>query len=454
VLYRVILRHKWQIDKDTYLVFQYYKIHDYDIVDNYFLKNYFPREYQQNAQNTNLDSYLLLTRNMPHGTLTFNLDTSRENPQIQGIERTPEVQYTLNNLQIGKTGFYVKSTDTYSDFTYQNYPMTFNEKTQRFDSNNDISHPFKLGFIQFNPHLGGEETYYSRTTDTSQSNIIRGMLRDSLDMSTKFYRVWDYHTNFAGLNINGLRHVITPTITYLYQARPTYPASSFNQFDGIDDLYRIHQFELGLENKLQTKRNGQIVDLLRLLISTNFGLQGTTVGPPAQTTGLGATGRRGFNPYDSQLDFHPTDWLTFHNDNEYDFHDGHWNSENFDGEIHGAGWSFALGNRYTRYQGDQVTAEWDYTINPKWRFRIYNSYPLTKATNGNLTSAIEREYVITRDLHEWEMDVAIDQQQGQGSTFYVLFRLKAMPNMKIPFINTMFHSSRPGASTPGSTGES
>jgi hypothetical protein len=449
-LYRIIWRHQWKIDKNTDLVLQYYKLHDYDILNQYFLKNYFPRDYQQNAQNSNYDTYLLLTRVMPHGTLTFNIDTSRQNRALRGVERIPEVQYTLNNTQIGKTGFYVKSTDTYSDLTYQNDPKTFNEKTQRFDSNNDISHPFKLGFIQFNPHLGGEETYYSRTTDVAEDNVIRGMFRGSLDMSTHFYRVWDYNTNFAGLNINGLRHVITPMVTYLYQAKPTVPASNLNQFDAIDDQYRIHQFELGLENKLQTKRNGQVVDLLRFLVSTNYGLKGTTFGQ-VQTTSIGAptsglaTSRTGFNPVDSLLDFHPTDWLTFHNDNEYDFREGHWNSENFDGEVYGQGWSFSLGNRYTRYQGDQVTSEFDYTINPKWKFKIFNTYPLTKATNGNITSARENEYTLTRDLHEWEMDLTIDQQQGQGSTFYVIFRLKASPGMKFNLINTGFSASRPGA---------
>ena len=188
-----------------------------------FLKNYFPREYQQEAQNSNYDTYFLLTRVMPHGTLTFNVDTSRVNRPLRGIERLPEVQYTLNNQQIGKSGFYAKSTDTFSDLTDQNYPKTFNNKTMRFDSNNDISHPFKIGFISFNPHLGGEETYYSRTADINRAILSRGMFRGSLDMSTKFYRVWDYHTNFAGLNINGLRHVITPTVTYLYQAKPTFP---------------------------------------------------------------------------------------------------------------------------------------------------------------------------------------------------------------------------------------
>ncbi len=444
--YRIIWRHQWRIDKNTDAVFQYYKIHDYDILNNGFLKTYFPRDYQQNAQNSNYDTYFLLTRNLPHGTLAFNIETSRENRPLRGVERLPEIKYILNNQQIGKSGFYAKSTDTFSDLTYQNYPKTFNEKTLRFDSNNDISHPFKLGFISFNPHLGGEETYYSRTADLSETNIIRGIFRGSLDMSTKFYKIWDYHTNFAGLNINGLRHVITPTVTYLYQARPTFPASNLNQFDpAIDDLYRIHQFELGLENKLQTKRNGEVVDLLRFLIMTNFGLKGTTVGPPAQTTGQGATGRRGFNPYDSILDFHPTDWLTFHNDNEYDFHEGHWNSENFDGEIHGNGWSFSLGNRYTRYNGDQITSEWDYTINPKWKFKVYSTLPVVNATDGNTASARENEFVLTRDLHEWEMDLTIDKQEGQGMTFYILFRLKASPNMKFNLLQSSFKPSRPGS---------
>ena len=443
--YRIIWRHQWRIDKNTNVVLQYYKIHDYDILNNGFLKNYFPRDYQQNAQNSNYDTYMFLTHNMPHGTLTFNIETSRENRPLRGVERLPEVRYVLNNTQIGKTGFYGKSTDTFSDLTYQNYPKTFNEKTQRFDSNNDISHPFKIGFISFNPHVGGEETYYSRTADYNENNIVRGMFRTSLDMSTKFYKFYNFNTNFAGLNINGLRHVVTPTITYLYQAKPTVPVSNLNQFDAIDDQYRIHQIELGLENKLQTKRNGQIVDLLRGLVSTNYGLKGTTNGPPAQTTGLGATGRTGFNPVDSQLDFNPTDWLNFHNDNEYDFKEGHWNSENFDGEVHGKGWAFSLGNRYTRYQGDQATAEWDYTINPMWKFRIYNTLPLAYATNGNTTSARESEFVLTRDLHEWEMDLTIDHQEGQGSTFYVVFRLKASPGMKFNLLQSSFQPSRPGS---------
>jgi len=430
-LYRILWRHRWKIDDSTDAVWQYYKIHDYDIAHNRFLKTYFPREYRQDAQNTNLNTYFLLTRAMPHGTLTFHIDTSRENRPIRGIERLPEVTYTLNNQQIGTSGFYAKSTNTLSNLSYQNYPKTFNEKTLRFDSNNDISHPFKVGFIEFNPHLGGENTYYSRTADLSQRNIIRGMFRGSLDMSTKFYRLWDYQTDFAGLNINGLRHVITPTITYLYQARPTFPSSRLNQFDGIDNLYRIHQFEFGLENKLQTKRNDQIVDLLRALVTTNFGLKGTT-------------GHRGFNPYDAQIDFDPTNWLTFHNTDEYDFHAGHFDFINFDSGVHFKGWAFDVGSLYAHHQGQQMTTQLSYRINPKWAFSIYNRFQVSKPTVG-LSSGAENSYILTRDMHEWEMELSLDQQQGHGSTFFVLFRLKAMPNMKLNLLSSTYNRPRPGA---------
>jgi LPS-assembly protein len=443
--YRVIWRHRWQIDNNTDAVLQYYKIHDFDIVNNGFLKTYFPREYQQNAQNANLDTYFLLTRNMPHGTLTFDVDTSRENRPIRGIERIPEVRYILNNRQIGHSGFYFKSANTFSDLSHQDYPKTFNQKTLRFDTNNDVSHPFKVGFIRFNPHLGGENTYYSRTADPTRNNILRGMFRGSLDMSTKFYKFWDYHTKFAGMNINGLRHVITPTITYLYQARPTFPASRLDQFDpAIDNLFRIHQFEFGLENKLQTKRNGQIVDLLRFLVSTNYGLKGTTVGPPAQTIGLGATGRRGFNPYDFNLDFYPTDWLSFHSVDEYDFHAGHANAANFDGGVHFARWSFDVGSLYAHHQGQQVTTEFKYRINPKWAFSIYNRFEVSNPTDG-VNSGRENGYILTRDLHEWEMEMSIDQQQGHGTTFFVLFRLKALPDMKLNLLRTSYSQPRPGS---------
>ena len=95
------------------------------------------------------------------------------------------------------------------------------------------------------------------------------------------------------------------------------------------------------------------------------------------------------------------------------------------------GWAFSLGNRYTRTESDQVTTEFDYTINPKWKFKIYNSFPVVKATDGNITSARENEFVLTRDLHEWEMDLAIDQTGRTGHNILCPFPSKSVSGHEV-----------------------
>jgi len=440
--YRIIWRHQWRIDQNTSAIWQIYKIHDYDIVNNGFLKQYFPREFRQGTQGAATDSYFLLTRSMPHGTLTFHIEDTRINRPLRGVEYYPQIQYVVNNQQIGKTGFYVKNTNEFSNIIQQNYPKTFTHKTIRFDTYNDISHPMKIAFIQFNPHVGGEETYYSRASDIHRTNILRGQFHTGADFTTSFYKTWAYATNFAGLNINGLRHIITPTASYVYQHRPTFISADLNQFDGIDSLDKAHYIALGLENKLQTHRNGKIVDLIRALVSSNFALK--------ENPGVG-----GFGPVDATIDMYPTNWLTFHADSEYNHYDSHYNTADFDGTIKGNGWSISLGDRFGYSVGSELTAELYYRINPKWSARVYERIGVGSGGGGIRDSGNkEEEFVVTRDLHEWEMDFAYHTQRGLGSEFFLVFRLKAMPDMKLDLFNTSFHTRKAGSQSTDITASS
>ncbi len=435
--YRIIWRHQWQINQSTNAIWQIYKIHDYDIINSGFLKQYFPREYLQGAST---DSYFLLTRYMPHGTLTFHIQDSRINRPLRGVEYYPQIQYTVDNQQIGKTGTYIKSTNEFSNIVRDTYPKTVNEKTMRFDTYNDLSHPFKIAFIQLNPHVGEEETYYNRTADLAENNIFRGQFHTGADLTTRFYKVWSYKTNFAGVNINGLRHIITPTASYVYQHDPTFPSTSLNQFDAIDSRARAHYIALGLENQLQTHRNGQIVDLIRALVSSNFALK--------ENPGIG-----GFGPVDSLIDIYPTDWLTLHVDTQYNHYNGYFNTANVDGTVHGKNWSVSLGDRYASSQGSELTTGLQYTINPKWKVSVYERVGIGAGIGGVKDSGTkEEEYVITRDLHEWEMDFSYHMQRGIGAEFFVVFRLKAMPDLKLDLFNTSFHQRKAGSqSTTGAT---
>lgn len=440
--YRIIWRHRWQIDPNTSAIWQIYKIHDYDIINNGFLKQYFPREFRQGVLTTATDSYFLFTHNIPHGTLTFHIEDTRVNRPLRGVEYYPQIQYTLDSQPIGKTGNYIKSTNEFSNVVLDTYPKTVNKKTLRFDTYNDISHPLKIAFIEFNPHVGGEETYYSRTNDNPPIDVFRGQFHSGADLSTKFYKVWNYSTSFAGLNINGLRHIITPTANYVYKHDPTFPLTRLNQFDGIDGLARAHYVLLTLVNQLQTHRNAKVEDLIRATVSSTFALK--------ENPGVG-----GFGPVDAAIDMYPTNWLTLHLDSQYDHYARHYNTADFDVTVYGKGLSLSVGDRFGYSLGSELTAEIDYRINPKWAFRVYQRMGVGSAggPRGVKNSGTkEQEFVITRDLHEWQVDFAYHMQRGVGEEFFLVFRLKALPDTKLDLFNTSFHQRKAGSQAADITG--
>ncbi len=422
--YKVEWRHKWNPDPDTQILTQYYRVSD-----STFIKDYFERQYRADPST---NTYFLLTRVMPKGTLTAQIDASRVNRFERGIERLPEVKYDLNNQQIGDSRFYFKTTDTFSNLTRKDYPTTYSQKTLRFDTNNELSYPTRISFVDFRPYVGERNTYYSRTNTLDRQNVIRNAFRVGTDLSTKFYRVWNVQKDVFGVAINGLRHVITPTVAYLYQHRPTVPYTTLNQFDDIDAIDKAHSIAFGLENKLQTKRKGQAVDLVRFLLTSDFLLKEDP-------------GKPGFGPVKGDIEFKPNNWLTFNADAEYDHKNDTFTTANFDAYIsNGEKWSFGIGERYTKDVDNQITTEWMYKLNPKWKFRIYERF---LANTGQLK---EEEYALTRDLHEWEMDLTYRQERGSGSEFLVVFRLKAFPDMNLDLLSTGFN--RPKAGSQSSEG--
>ncbi len=422
--YKLEWRHKWEPDQNTNILLQYYRV-----TDATFQKEYFER---QNRQDPDINTYFLLTRNLPKGTLTFDIEASNVNHFARGVERLPEIRYELSDTEIGRTGLYAQTTDTFSNLVRKTAgapdPTTEDsQKTMRFDTKNQISYPMKIAFVELKPYAGGEETYYSRTADLAQRNIIRGQFFTGADASTKFYRTWNVRKNFLGVEINGLRHIVTPTAAYLYKHRPTFSSLHLNSFDSIDSADKQHTVALGLENKLQTKRNGVSVDLLRTLVSSDFALKENP-------------GKGGFGPVKSDVEFKPADWLQFNADALYDHHRDYFTAFNFDTYINGGDkWNFGIGQRYDRGGDDQITTEWNYKINPKWRFKIYDRFTVN---HGGLR---EEHYVLTRDLHDWEMNMEYHQQHGGGTDLLISFTIKAFPDMGLDLFSTGFNKRKAGS---------
>ncbi|MBF0478380.1 MAG: LPS assembly protein LptD [Candidatus Omnitrophica bacterium] len=417
--YKLSWRHSWNINSKTNAIWQYYKISDAN-----YLKDYFQKE---NDVDSAPKSYFVMTRSLPVGMMTLRAD-GHVNRWMDEVTRLPEVTYDLAEKKLGDTNFYFKDTTAYVNLAHEHAaPSSTKEKTIRLDTENEFSYLTKVGIFEVKPFVGGEWTYYSRTIDPENTDAIRGIFKTGTSISTKFYKLYDAHWDALGIKINQIRHVITPTITYDYEHRPTLLADRLNQFDGIDNRQAIHDINFGTEQKWQTKRNGKTVDLVRLLVSTDYRLKTDAIG-------------EGLDGINWSSDVKPANWLTLYTDGRYNTREDNLSTANFDAYINGKDdkWRFGLGKRYNRAVDDLITTDFTYKVNRKWSVGLYERFD---AKTGKMK---EQEYRLTRDLHSWQVDTTLNYKSDGSSEVMFVFKLKAFPQIGFDF-NSGLSRSQPGA---------
>ncbi len=417
--YRVEWRHQWEIDPSTLLIGQYNKE-----TDPFFLKHYFLREYRTDGAPP---TYALLTHTTSKTSMSLLTDI-RVNRFESKVERLPEVNFTLSNQQIGLTGFYFKSTNTaVSLVKTEPSPADIRYRTLRLDSDNELSRPFKFAFLEFRPFAGAEETAYARTLDSRDNNAVRQVLKTGTDVSTKFYKIYDFNYNKYGIEINRLRHVITPTAGYLFQHHPTLASSKLFPYDGIDARTQTDKFSLGLENKWQTKREGKSVDLLRALLTTDFRLKDNRLISAGTTAMTEYPSSASFGDVTLDMEFTPNKYVSLYSDMTYDNDLQHLRTANLDAYINShKNWTFDVSRRYTLDDDDIVTTLWEYRLNPKWRTMVYDRWNIDSGTLQ------EQRYGFVRDLHSWEVEFSVGRQKTMtkpASEVWIVFRIKAFPSL-------------------------
>lgn len=444
-------RHKWDIDERTNFISEFLKITDkrrkndssYPTNRN-FMQDYFFREYEKDSQPL---SYALFHHGFDYSSLDVLLQM-RTNHWFDQIEKIPELNYNLPNLQLWESPFYFENISQLGNYNKKGSmmsPATNDDVTvMRLDTKNTLSEPMKIAFIQFKPFVSSRQTLYDKGAN-DQSEIIRTVFSAGADMSTKFYRIFDVKSNFLNMDINGLRHVITPTVAYLYTHVPTIPGSNIKQIDSVDSINRGNTASLSLSNKLQTKRNGQSVDFVDFLITTEY-----VIDPKS---GVGETGlaQNSFltntsNKLESQLSdllfklkILPYSWMRFEGDVTYEHSDhnninyNRFSLANYDVAFDlGKDRSFAVGQRYERKGKNEVTFDFEWRLSPKWKFGIYQRYNLKK-TDLFSRGSQEQEYTLTRDLHCWDLDITINKKEISGTSIFFTFRLKAFPENEFGF---------------------
>ena len=386
------------------------------------------------------------------------------------VERLPDLKLTGLPQEVGQTPLYYQNessigyfkrafSDTNSIYYLTNY--YFNPDGSVFPSVGtnypghdysasrvDTFHQFSLpetlfGWLNVTPKVGGRLTYYSDVDGPQiQTNQqLRAIFNTGMDVSFKASRVYEDADNSL-LDVHELRHIIEPEVDYAYVRANRAPGQlpqfdyqspslrlmpiEFPDYNNIDSIGEMNVVRFMLRNKLQTKRDGHVEDLLDLALYTDWNLQPGTNHP--------------FADFYTDVSFRPRSWLSFNSSTRYDMVSNRWREAIQSIVIQpSTAWSASVYYRYLinndpellSYAGEDlpghnlIGVSLYYRMNENWGAHIADQY---EAQYGGMQQQI---YSIYRDLRSWTANLMfrITEGPGQPSDFTVAltFSLKAFP---------------------------
>lgn len=438
--YLIRWRHNWDMDPRTKATIEYYKIKDSKravLGSNYqLLKDYFYREYEKDAQPP---SYVLVSHTYDYASLSLLMQARSNDWYDTYIDKLPEISLSLPDYKIAESPVYFSNSTIFSSLNRKYaVPSELDDDVVRLDTYNQLSLPARASIFWVRPFVGTRETYYSKDSQGESLNP-RTAFYSGMDVSTKFFRVFNFNSNFLGMDINGIRHVITPLAQFAYIHTPTIPAAKLQQFDTIDSISTSNKVTLELTNKLQTKRSdNNKVDFAMLKVNTDYLFK------PKGSTGSS------FSDFLFDLELLPYSWLRIDADATYkhsgDHYDGNYNrfsTVNYGMSFNLGQVSLGIGERYQRKAGKELTSELNWHLSPKWKFRIYERYQIADIPLYK-TGLREQEYGFSRDLHCWIMDFTYNVSRDRGHAFWIIFRIKAFPEMQFGF-DQSYHAPKSGS---------
>ncbi|MGD0252365.1 MAG: hypothetical protein ABSC01_06670 [Verrucomicrobiota bacterium] len=431
--------------------------------DPLMLHDFFEGDYTENPQP---NTFVEVNKYWENWSLDAET-TPRINNFFDQVERLPDVKLTGFRQQVFGTPVYYESessagyyrqvfANTNELFANTNGPFA-DYSAARADTYHQLLLPWKFfNWLNVTPRVGGRFTYYSQEGGPGGTNdeTYRTVFNTGVETSFKASRLWAGATNSL-FEIDGLRHIIEPSVNYVFVPNPSTPPSQLPQFDSelpsleilpiqypdyndIDSIDSQNVIRFGLRNTLQTKRDGQLDNLLDWNLMLDWRLKPNT-STNALQNGLTTAGpQKTFNDLYSALAFRPRSWLTLESQVRYDINDSHLNLA-----FHqltftpNDRWSWGLGHWYLRggLLGNAVggenylTSTYFYRLNDNWGFRATDNF---NAQNGRLQ---EQFYTLYRDFRSWTGAATfrvIDNGTGpQDFTIAFSFSLKAMPRLHL-----------------------
>ncbi len=392
-------RHQSKIGESTTLTTEWNKLSDKDVVKDFF----YHEEYEKDVLP---DNYISIITAKPEYTFSV-LDRERLDDFYTAVERSPELRFDTHNRPFADTPFYLRQEVQFSNLKKTAEKSDTSTDLVRLDMNHTVSYAARVGDVSVTPRIGTRHTFYSRDIDGDR-DLIRGTIEPGVDVSTHFYKTYDVYIKALGLDVNQMRHIATPTLSYNYRPNPTTPRTLLQQFDALDAIDKQNFIRLNFENKLLVKNHADSGELH----SREFARVVPFLDLDMHTGRLENVG------LDAEL--RPYTWLGLEADTTYDANTRDFDTANFDIYFTKGGWKVALGQRYVQDQSSQTTAEIRLKLNDEWEFKVYDRYEFEEGASK------EFEFTVSKAFDCVIADFTYNRREGD--TFYFVFRLKAFPS--------------------------
>jgi lipopolysaccharide assembly outer membrane protein LptD (OstA) len=207
--------------------------------DAQVIRDFFEPEYRANVQP---NTFVEVNQAWPNFTLDL-LAQPRLNDFFETVERLPDVKLSGLRQQILETPLYYESETSAGWYRRKfadgatNAPFS----AARADTFHQILLPWNFfGWLNVTPRAGGRFTHYGEAdgagATTTEEN--RGVFNTGAEASFRASRLWtDSRSRFW--QVDGVRHIIEPTLNYAYVPTPTVRPPDLPQFDYLVPSTRL-----------------------------------------------------------------------------------------------------------------------------------------------------------------------------------------------------------------------
>ena len=427
---RITWRHRTDFSPGTHLILRYHRV-----ADEYFLQDFFQRENRTEAQPS---SFVTMTHNTEkYGVFVHN--EKKMNDYEKTIERLPQVRADFKNQQVFTEGLYNQSQFNFDNLTKRFGRDSRTEEVVRTDAVTQFYYPIKWDTAKLTPFTGLRTTYYSQDR-TDDRNHLRGVINAGFDLRQQYYKTYATNMHKWGMEINQLRHVFEPNFQ-TEAVGTTLKPEKLNTFDSLDQYGNTMKLQLGMDNRLQTKRvvDGVMkrVDIVSMNTFVRYDVKPLDRPDSAFTT-LG-----------NELTLRPYNWLLYEARVEHDLDYGQIGKFSQDLIFQRDRWRLLFGHRYASREqiqregaeilsigttrpvdGNQFVFEGHYKINPLW---LVAAYARWNATHANFE---EWQISATRNLGcDLLLDFGFNMRDSliDDSSTEVFFnlRMQSMPGIHL-----------------------